>query len=273
MRIGIFAKTFAGSDPNSVMKAAADAGYQSVQYNMACSGLASLPDTIGDEIAEAVRAASEANDVSIAAVSATYNMIHPDMKMREAGRASFAMIAAKARMMGTQLVTVCSGSCDADDQWRHHPDNGGSEAWGDMLCEFKYLVEAAERHNVRIGVEPELGNVVSSAAKAKELIGTLQSDRIRIVFDAANLFEIATLHEQEQVIADAAERLGPYIEIAHAKDRTSDGGFAAAGKGLIDFPQYLAVLRSAGFDGDLIAHGLSAGEAPEVAVFLKASLD
>jgi sugar phosphate isomerase/epimerase len=129
MRIGIFAKTFPGSTPGMVMQAAAEAGFQSVQYNMACSGLAALPEQISKDVAEAVNAASKASGTAIAAISATYNMIHPDMQIRQAGRKSFEVIAAKARMMGAQLLTVCSGSCDPEDQWRHHPDNAGAQAW------------------------------------------------------------------------------------------------------------------------------------------------
>jgi sugar phosphate isomerase/epimerase len=272
MRIGIFAKTFAGSHPEAAMKAAANSGYHSVQYNMACSGLSSLPETVSDEIATAVGTASKANGILVSAVSATYNMIHPDMNAREAGRRSFAAIAAKARMLGTKLLTVCSGSCDTQDQWHHHPDNGGTDAWSQMLREFEHLVAIAEQHDVRIGVEPELGNVVSSASKASELMRAMQSERIRIVFDAANLFETATADDQKRIIEDAVEQLGPHIEIAHAKDRTVDGGFAAAGKGVIDFRHYLAALNNAGFKGDLITHGLSAEEAADVATFLKSSL-
>jgi len=44
MRIGVFAKTFAGSDPRGVLAQVAGAGFTTTQYNMSCSGLASLPD-------------------------------------------------------------------------------------------------------------------------------------------------------------------------------------------------------------------------------------
>lgn len=273
MRIGIFAKTFTGSGPDMVLKAAKDAGFESVQFNMACSGLSALPAEINRDVATAVSAASQSSGVAVAAVSATYNMIHPQMDVRQAGRTSFEAIAAKAKQMGTQLLTVCSGSCDPEDQWRHHPDNTGAPAWREMLREFEYLIEIAERHDIRVGVEPELGNVVSSAQKAHELISAMRSNRIRIVLDAANLFEIATAQEKRRIIADAIDRLGPHIEIAHVKDRSADGGFATAGQGVIDFRHYLSSLQRAGFRGDLITHGLSAREAPQVAVFLKELLN
>ncbi len=57
--------------------------------------------------------------------------------------------------------------------------------------------------------------------------------------------------------------------MAHAKDRAPDGSFTTAGKGVIDFPHFIACLRAAGFDGPLVTHGLSAAEAPEVARFLR----
>src|SRR5260370_30289788 len=109
MKVGISAKTFNGATPAAVLSAARQAGYQSVQYNMTCSGLSSLPLAISDETAEAVSAAAAEAGVEIAAVSATYNMIHPNLADREKGRQGFKAIAAAARRMGTRLLTLCTG--------------------------------------------------------------------------------------------------------------------------------------------------------------------
>ena len=270
MQLGIFAKTFAGSTPAAVLGAAKAAGYGAVQYNMACSGLAALPEAISHDVADAVRAASLATGVEIAAVSATYNMIHPDAAVREAGRRAFAAIAAAAPRMGTRLITVCTGSRDAADQWRHHPENESPQAWDEMCAEFRRILPLAERHDLLIGVEPELANVVSSAAIAERLVSELGSKRIKIVLDPANLFEVAGADERRAIIEDAVRRLGPHIAMAHAKDRTADGGFCAPGKGVIDFSHFFRCLRDAGFAGAVVTHGLSAAEAPGVAEFLRA---
>ena len=268
MRAGIFAKTFAGSTPLEVLSAAADCGYASVQYNMACSGIGSLPEAIAPEIAEAVRTASAATGVEIAAISATYNIIHPDVSKREAGRRSFVAIAERAASMSSRLLTVCSGSCNAQDQWSHHPDNQSPDAWREMLGEFEALIEIADRHDILIGVEPELANVVDGAAKARTLINTLGSPRIRVVLDPANLFEIATPEISRNIIASAVDLLADRIIMAHAKDRQADGSFATAGKGVIDFDHLVGCLHRNGFDGSLVTHGLSAHEAGGVATFL-----
>ena len=43
MKLGIFAKTFPGTDAATVLAAARDAGYATVQFNMSCLGLAAMP--------------------------------------------------------------------------------------------------------------------------------------------------------------------------------------------------------------------------------------
>jgi sugar phosphate isomerase/epimerase len=268
MKLGIFAKTFLGNSPHDVMKAAADAGYVSVQYNMACSGIGSLPECIEPQTSEAIRHAALETGVAIAAISATYNMTHPNLKARVAGRRAFEAIASQAKLIGSNLLTVCSGSLDANDQWRHHPDNASPAAWDDMLNEFSGLIEIARRHDIYIGVEPELANIVNGARKARTMIDTLGSDRIRIVLDPANLIEAETANERLRIIEEAVDLLGDCIVMAHAKDRNADGSFATAGRGVIDFAHFIDCLTRAGFNGSLVTHGLHAEEAPDVARFL-----
>jgi sugar phosphate isomerase/epimerase len=269
VKLGIFAKTFEGTAPGAVFRAVRRAGYASVQYNMACSGLSPLPLAIPDGVAEAVRAAAEENGIAIDAVSATYNIIHPDARERERGRRAFAAIAAAARRMGAKLLTVCTGTRDAHDIWRYHAQNSSAEAWEEMCREFRGLLAVAEEHDVFVGVEPELGNVVSSARRARELIEEMKGGRVRIVFDAANLFEVADVARQHAFIDEAVELLGGWIAIAHAKDRLADGRFGTAGHGVLDYPYYLAALKRCGFEGSLITHGLAASDAETVAAFLR----
>lgn len=272
MRLGIFAKTFAGAEPLAVMQAARAAGSECVQYNMACSGLAAMPDALTDAQIAQVATASATTGVAIAAVSGTYNMIHPDPVVRADGMRRLGVLIAAAGAMAAPMVTLCTGTRDADDQWRGHADNASDAAWRDLLEEMGRACVLAEAHGVRLGVEPELANVVSGAMRARALIDTLQSPAVCIVLDPANLFEVAPLAVQHDVIARAVDVLGDRIVMAHAKDRDAAGAFVAAGKGVVDFPHFIARLRAAGFDGDLVTHGLIADEAPGVAAFLRGVL-
>lgn len=273
MKLGIFAKTFEGTQPGPVLKAVAGAGFVCAQYNMACSGLASMPDAIDEGQARAIAGAAHKAGIEIAAVSGTYNMIHPDRAVCEAGHRRLAVLAERSHAMSTRLITLCTGTRDPYDQWKEHPDNGTPEAWRDLLEAMETTIGIAERYDVDLGIEPELANVINSAHKARRLIDEMQSRRIRIVLDPANLFETATLDEQRTTISAAIDLLADRIVMAHAKDRNPDGSFATAGKGVLDYSHYLGCLKAIGFTGSLITHGLAAKEAEDVSRFLSEKLE
>jgi len=273
VKLGIFAKTFAGTTPGEVLGAARRAGYQAIQYNWACSGLGSLPERIPEGEAAAVSRAAAGAGVEVVALSATYNMVHPDMARRLRGRRAFAAIAGAASAAGARLLTVCTGSRDPEDQWRRHPDNGSAGAFRDLCEECEAVLALAEAHDLLVGIEPELANVVDSARSARKLLEALGSERLRIVLDPANLFEVAGPEERRRLVEEAVDLLGPRISLAHAKDRDASGRVAAAGRGVIDFGHFLATLRRAGFDGPLVTHGLAESEAPEVGSRLRTLLE
>lgn len=268
MRFGIFAKTFSGTDPDAVLAQVKAAGFAAAQYNMACSGLPPMPDEIPPEVAAAVANAAKQHGISLCAVSGTYNMAHPDTAVRADGLRRLEVIAAACAAMGTTLITLCTGTRDPDDQWRGHPDNSSPEAWRDMSAEMEKAVVIAERFGVRLGIEPELANIVDSAAKARRLLDEIGGPVLAIVLDPANLFEREELAEQRRIVAGAIDLLADRLVMGHAKDRTASGAFATAGQGVLDYPHYLSCLRAIGFTGDLVTHGLAAHEAPGVAAFL-----
>ena len=269
MQVGIFAKTFAATGALPVFNAVRHAGYDVAQFNMACLGLPSMPENIAPTIVDEIAKAGAASHVAIAAVSGTYNMIHPDLAVRADGLARLTTLIRAARGMGTRLVTLCTGTRDATDQWKHHSENSSKEAWRDLLVEMGKALAIAEECNVGLGIEPELANVVSSAKHARWLIDELKSPHIRVVLDPANLFEVALPDKSQMIIARAIDIVGEHITMAHAKDRRADGAFVAAGSGVIDFPHFIRCLRGAGFDGPLVAHGFREAEAPAVAAFLR----
>lgn len=268
MRAGIFAKTFAGTDPHTILSRASAAGFACVQYNFACSGLPAMPDAVPEDALGAIDAARQATGVEIAALSATYNMIHPDRRVRETGMARLGTALKAAAQLSIPLVTLCTGTRDPQDQWRHHPDNATTEAWNDLVAEMGKAAALAEASGVSLGIEPEQANVVHDADSALRLTRDVPSETIRIVLDPANLFEHATASEARRIVANAVDKLGDRTAMAHAKDRNVRGQFVTAGHGIVDFPDFVHRLKGAGFDGPVVTHGLAEEEAPEVGRFL-----
>ena len=210
---------------------------------------------------------STRSGVGLVALSGTYNMVHPDKAVRGDGLRRLAVVIEAAASAATPLVTLCTGTRNRDDQWAHHPDNADPSAWSDMAAEMEKALELAERHGVDLGIEPEQANIVTSAADAMRLIAEMGSKRLSIVLDPANLFERANADEARAIVAeadrDARRATSPWRmpRTAHA-----DGRFATAGAGCRRLPDFIARLEAAGFDGPLVTHGLSAEEAPGVAV-------
>lgn len=251
---------------------AREAGYTTVQFNMACSGLSSLPSVIAPDVVSDILRATQHTGVGIAALSATYNMIHPDASLRAAGHASLAVLAEAASALGIPMLTLCTGSRNATDQWAAHPDNVSAESWRDLLESLGRAIVVAERFDLQLGIEPELSNVVSSAIVARRLIDEMGSARIGIVIDAANLIGDvlrASATERHDVIARAIDLLADHIVLVHAKDRRIDGTFVAPGKGDVDFVAYFGALAAAGVRVPVITHGLTAPDAQRSAVYLR----
>ncbi len=271
-QVGVFAKTFDGADPHTVLAACQDAGFNCVQYNMACSGLGALPATIPADAAAKLTAAAQSTGIGVAALSATYNMTDPDPHRRLAGRRAFTSLAEFAAATGCPMLTVCSGSLDPHDQWRRHPNNDDPAIWREMCREFERLCAIADANDILIGVEPEPANIVSSAARAADLLANFVGGPIRIILDPANLIDGIPPDRHKPTIDEALDLLGPMIALAHAKDRFANGTVAPAGKGVIDWPHVLRGLAACGFDGPVIAHGMAADEAGDVAAFLAAQL-
>ena len=271
-RLGIFAKTFPGITAEAVLSPARDAGYGCVQFNLACCGLPSMPDALPPGIATTIATASAKTGVAIAALSGTYNMIHPDPAVRAQGLCRLELLLGEARAMGTSLVTLCTGTRDPEDQWRHHPDNDTPEAWADLLTEMEKASALSERFGVDLGIEPEHANVVSTAQRAARLLRQVPSPRLRIVLDPANMVEDAGT-DQPRLFAEACDLLGDRIVMAHAKDRDAAGAVVPAGAGIIDFDAFFAQLARVGFVGPVVTHGLAAHDAATVARFLSQKLD
>ena len=259
-----------------------------IQFNFACAGLESMPDKIDCALAKRIGAAARERDLHMAAVSGTFNMIDPDPKSRADGFRRLEVIAANCRAIGTNLITLCTGTRDPKDMWRAHPDNDSTDAWRDLVNGMRHALQIAEKHDVRLGVEPEPANVVNSAAKARRLLDEMKSPRLKIVMDGANLEDRGRARlssarresaeaderraEDRRALPEAFELLGRDIIIAHAKDVAADGSFVAAGQGVLDYDLYIHLLRRVKFSGPLILHALSEAEVDGVTEFLRRKL-
>ena len=276
MRPGIFAKTFSRPTMEEVFDAVAGHGIRDAQLNMSVAGLPSMPEGIDPALAERVRLAAAERGVAICAVSGTFNMAHPEAAVREHGLRRLDVISGACKHLGTSTITLCTGTRDPGDMWRKHPDNVTREAWRDMLSTVQRALEISEDHGVTLAFEPETNNVVDAAQKARRLLDEAASPRLKVVVDAANLFDAGKpgrrLSDAKRILSEAFDLLGGDIVLAHAKDVRASGEIVAAGTGALDYDLYLEHLRATDYDGPLILHGLEEHEVERSLTFLKQKL-
>jgi sugar phosphate isomerase/epimerase len=268
--LGVFARTYARPKLEAVLDAVVADGFTSVQWNMSCAGLPSMPEEIELDLVRRIRDAAAARGIRIAALSGTFNMIHPDPGVRADGLHRLATLAAACAPLGCDVLTVCSGTRDPDDMWRAHPDNGSPAAWADLLASMRAAVAVAEVHGVVLGVEPEPANVVADAAAAHRLLDELGDVPAGIVFDPANLIDGVPETRIAATLDDALALLGERIVLAHGKDRDASGAVVPACLGLVPWRRVLSGLDAAGYRGPLILHGLDEADVPGAVAALRA---
>jgi sugar phosphate isomerase/epimerase len=275
MQIGIMAKTFVRPTVEETLRAVAAHGLRHIQFSLTCAGVPDLPDRIAPELCERIGKETERLGIVMSAVSGTYNMAHPDPQERRLGLHRLRALASVCDRLGASVITLCTGTRDPGYMWRRHPDNDSPQAWNDMAASMREAVHIAEEHKVVLAFEPEVSNVVDSAAKARRLLDEVGSPHLKVVMDPANIFHKGELPRMREIIAEAFDLLGSDIALAHAKDLSRDGeaGHEAAGNGLLDYNQYLPLLAKAAPDVPLILHGLSEAQVPGCVAFLRAKLE
>jgi sugar phosphate isomerase/epimerase len=271
--LGLLSPEFPSVSLSANLDAIAATGAVSVQFDLASAVGHTFPSELSQDTVEAINAGFSERQLTLAALSGTYNMIDPDPQAREAGAAGLNRVIALAPRLGTNVVTLCTGSRDPSNMWRKHPDNDTPEAWAALLVQMEEALRVAEKYGVTLGVEPEIGNTINSVHKARRLLDEVRSSQLKIVMDGANIFQPGQLSNMRKVLDEAFELLGSDIALAHAKDLDKDGdaGHVAAGRGRLDYPYYLELLRTSGFAGSIILHALKPAEAKDRLAFVRSA--
>jgi sugar phosphate isomerase/epimerase len=269
--LGLLSPEFPSDSLSANLDAIAATGAASVQFDLVSAVGRTFPTAISEAAIETIRAGFSARQLTLAALSGTYNMIDPDPRARELGAKGLNRVIALAPKLGAKVVTLCTGSRDPNSMWQKHPDNDTPEAWTDLLVQMEEAVRAAENFGVTLGIEPEIGNTINSVQKARRLLDVVRSPQLKIVMDGANIFQRGQLPHMRKVLDQAFELLGSDITLAHAKDLDQDGeaGHVAAGRGLLDYPYYLELLKASGFEGSIILHALKPAEANDRLAFVR----
>ena len=218
-RLGIFARTFLRDTPEAVAAEVRRAGFAMAHWNFAALGKPTLADGVDDSMFALVRTSFDAAGVAVPSVSLTYNVVDPKKKRDRETTAAVTLIG-RIRSLGAEVATLCTGT--------RFSFSGQHVAAPRGQCTTRRRVppQGNPRHpagsgsggRIRLGVEPEPGNLVRDASVAARLLNELGQDApVGIVFDPANLLSPATIAHQEAILTGAIDMLGGHIVSAHLK--------------------------------------------------------
>jgi sugar phosphate isomerase/epimerase len=269
MEVGIFARTYQRPTLEAALDAVVAHGFRHVQFNMAVAGLKPMSAQIDPAVVRRIRLAFDERGLTMTTLSGTFNMAHPDETVRQEGLERLEVLMSVAGELGTNFVTLCTGTRDPNNMWRYHPDNTSQQAWNDAMQTIGEAAEIAREYDVRLGIEPEPGNIVSNSAKALKVLKELDSPDLAIILDPANIIDGIPEDEIDTTIDSAVKRLGYRTLSIHGKDRDASGNVVPAGKGIVPWERFIAGLQRIGNKNPILLHGLDEAEAPGAKAFLE----
>lgn len=271
MQVGIMARTFYKPTLGEMLDAVVSYDIYSVQFSFGCVGLPELPEQIDLKLCDEIHAELEKRKIEMSAMSGTFNMIDPNIDRRKDGLKKLNQLTSVCDRLGTSVISLCTGTRDPENMWRRHPDNDKEDAFSDLVETLREALEVADKYKITLAFEPEVSNVIDSAAKGKRLIEELKSPYLKVVMDCANIFHKGELAKMDEMLEETFRLLGGHIAIAHAKDLDHDGdaGHLPAGKGLLDYDHYVSLLKQYKPDVSMILHGLGENEVGECVSMLR----
>lgn len=271
--VGVFARIFPIGTPAAVASAIAKAGFDTTQLNLSVFGRPTLDNELDNDAALAIRSAFESAGVAIWGLSGTFNAVHPDPVTRERAIRACSHLIRQAPLVGADVVTLCSGTRDPENMWKGHAGNSSDGSWLDLRRTLDVLMAIAEVSGVKLGIEPEPGNIIRDAVAAKRLLAETRTDSnlLKIVLDPANLLSFSTLFDQERILSEAFGLLGADVAAIHAKDVVASG-CSAPGFGGMDYNLVMRLHSQLPVDVPIIAQDLTEDDAVRVSNFLRNSI-
>ncbi len=224
------------------------------------NGQLEIPAVIPNECIRAVDAAAVKYGLPIEVINGTYNMAHPDAYVRTEGLKRLETLMQAANELGCRIISLCSGTRNEAHLWSPSVDNDSEEAWTIMYDSMQRATDLAERYGITLAIESEASNVIRTPEKARRLMDSISSDKLKMILDCANLFHVGHAHRSESAatIRHAVKVYGKDTVVAHGKDIREGEGieFCATGLGIVDFALTAKLLREVAYPGDMFLHGI-----------------
>ena len=167
------------------------------------------------------------------------------IRLHDANAAAPETLQTLAALAGIGMVGTETGAPNA--AYKLDANTHTKEALDTFLHNLEPVVACAEQYGVTMAIEPVWNHIVYDADRAVQVLRSMGSRNLRIIFDPVNLLCMENADRRDLVIGEAMDKLCDAIAMVHLKDFTRKDGklqSIAAGTGEMDYTQILRFLKA-----------------------------
>ncbi len=181
------------------------------------------------------------NQVDIAVLGCYLNLANPNQEQLRKSMNRYMAHIRFASWLGCGVVGTETGA--PNETYSFVPECHGEEALRTFIANLRPIVKYAEQMGVVVAIEPVWRHIVYSPKRARQVLDEIASPNLQIILDPVNLLDFCNYQEQEAIVEEAIDVLGPDVAMVHLKDfMPKDGKLESMGCGL-GMMKYEAVLK------------------------------
>ena len=240
MRIGVRAHDFGKRSAHELSFAIKSAGFETVQLALpkGIEGIDSYNDVTEATLVD-VRESFAKNSLKIDVLGCYIDPSLPDEGSRLEQVAFFQKSLGHARVLGAPIVATETTNFDGSEQEREI-------AFSRLKDSVLRMVDTAEKEGVTVGVEMVSWHVMCRPALARRLLDEVKSERLKIVLDPVNLLTKENFSNQDAIIDEAFDLLGPEVVAMHIKDAGADMSWTNLGAGAVNLKRIFSRITALG---------------------------
>lgn len=213
----------------------------------------SIPDfkqgSYSDEYAKSIK--DTLGDIGVCVLGSYINPSEPD---DDALRAQIEKFKEKIR-----FASVINPTVVGTETGMYIPGETHSEAaYQRVLKTLRELSDYAKEYGVCLGVEGVHLFVINSPQMIKRLLGDIENDNIKVIFDPLNLLNMDNYKEQDKIITDMFDMFREKIVAIHIKDFVIEDGKikgVAVGEGILNYKLIFEKMHQYGLNIPMVLEG------------------
>ncbi|MCI9072350.1 MAG: sugar phosphate isomerase/epimerase [Lachnospiraceae bacterium] len=156
------------------------------------------------------------NQVDIAVLGCYLNLANPNQEQLKKAMNRYMAHVRFASWLGCGVVGTETGA--PNETYSYVPECHGEEALRTFIGNLRPIVKYAEQMGVVMAIEPVWRHIVSNPGRARRVLDEIASPNLQIILDPVNLLDISNYQDQEAIVEEAIDILGPDVAMVHLKD-------------------------------------------------------